>query len=193
VLSLIDLGKDVVQGKADDGTAVLTAKDGTAVWTAKEGEVSVLGGPWSCVSIPCVPAGSYQMRLTFVRTQSSHGICVVLPVGPAGTAFVIGDAETGLLLNAKTPPATASRVLLTNDQEYALDIKVLVAADQADIAVLLDEKPCYQWQGPQSALAVADWLRLKDSRCPGFGSHYATVVFKSVRLRMLTGHLTLLR
>jgi hypothetical protein len=70
---------------------------------------------------------------------------------------------------------------------------VLVAGDQADVSVELNGKPCANWRGPQSALSVPDWCRLKDPRCPGLGGTYIEVVFKSIRLRMLTGTAKMLR
>jgi hypothetical protein len=182
---LVDLQKDVVQGKGDDGRDT---------WKIRDGNLVTTGGSNSRVSLPVAPAGSYEMEIDFERTRGEHGVFFVLPVGASGVGCLLSHATDGLRLE-NTRPAAPKFALpkLINGQTYTIHFRVLVAGDQADVSVELNGKPCANWSGPQSALSVPDWCRPKDPRCPGLGGTYIEVVFKSIRLRMLTGTVKMLR
>ncbi|MBE3123986.1 MAG: hypothetical protein IMZ65_04210 [Planctomycetes bacterium] len=57
----------------------------------------------------------------------------------------------------------------------------------------LDDKPFIRWQGPQADLSVPDDVILVAPKCAGLGAHLSPVMFRSARLRMLTGKARVLR
>jgi len=179
---LVDLQKDVVKGKDDNGRDT---------WKIRDGNLVTTGGSGSRILLPCVPAGSYEMEIVFERTREKFQVFFVLPVGASGVSCSIRDE---LWLGHTKPAASKlAPVKLINGQTYTIHFRVLVTGDQAEVSVELNGKPCADWRGPQSALSVPDGVRLKDPRCPGLGGSYIEVVFKSIRLRMLSGKAKLLR
>ena len=176
LLKLIDLEKDIVQGK----------------WQKSDGELESVGGPGDCrrVVVPCVPAGNYQLRVRLVRLRSNYHSVAILPVGTSGAevAFGLGDMK-----GVAKPPDQKIPFNIVSGQEYEFDIIVLLARDQADITITANGKPNLHWQGPQSALRVSDQWRLPDPRVLGLGAYACEVVFKSAKLKMLSGKARLLR
>jgi len=83
-----------------------------------------------------------------------------------------------------------------DNQDYVLDIQVVPSGDQAEVIVDLDGKPHFRWQGPQSALGVDTqykMAKMADPTCPAVGANDTSVLFKAVKLRMISGTATLLR
>ena len=180
LLRLIDLEKDTVEGKGR--------------WQRVEGGLLYLGGfpDWSRVVIPCAPVGSYQLKVRLVRLDSTYYCVAILPVGSSGVVVTFGKEDEQLVGVPKKPDQTLP-LGMVNAQEYEFDITVLLARDQADITITANGKPHVHWQGPQSALFVADHWRLPDLKLLGLGVEYSKTVFKSARLRMLSGKAKLLR
>jgi len=73
-----------------------------------------------------------------------------------------------------------------------VSVKVEVDDKQVSLAASLDGKPLTSWTGPPSALNLGQW-RMPDKQRPGLGAAKANVVFKSVRLKILTGEARPLR
>ena len=123
-----------------------------------------------------------------------------MPVGSQSVALSMswhyGLLSALELINGKGPAENGTAVrpgILQNNHEYALLIKVQVAGTDAQVAVSLDGRPLTSWQGPVSALSLYPDLRLPQAGCPGIGAYDATVVFRSARLRMLSGEAKPLR
>jgi hypothetical protein len=179
LLGQTDPEKDTVAGK----------------WQLKDGVLSMAPGDRGRIRLPCVPLGSYQLSLKFLRAAGDHEIVVYLPVGATGVTLIFdrwGFDQT-LLANAPGGSARAGAFRLVNGKEYSLDIRVLVSGDQADIAVQLDGKPIINWTGRQSALAINDEWRIADWKGFGLAASPTNVSFNAVRVRMPTGTAKLLR
>ena len=176
LLKLIDLEKDFVQGK----------------WQKSDGELQCRGGPPDgCrVVVPCVPAGNYQLRVRLVRLRGTYHSVAILPVGTSGAAVTFGSGDIG---EVAKPPDQKIPFNIVNGQEYEFDITVLLASDQADITITANGKPHAHWQGPQSAIRVSDLWRLPDPRVLGLGVYTCPTVFKSAKLKMLSGKAKMLR
>ncbi len=185
LLPLIDPAKDAVKGD----------------WKRQGGIVAIVK-PVECgrITIPIAPQGSYELQVKFVRTSGDGEVVVIFPVGSARIKLGLNvwhGLGSGLaLINRKEAHKNETGVrpgTLVNGREYALHITVVAKGDQAQIAVRLDGKPYINWRGPQSALSLSSWWALPKSGCLGLGTHESTVVFRSVRLKMLSGEARLLR
>ena len=152
------------------------------------------------IMVPVAPEGSYELQVKFVRTSGDQCVAVILPVGSARVILMLSrqhGQDSGLeLINGKYVENNETAVrpgTLVNGHEYALDIAVVAKGDQAWIAVRLDGKPYIDWRGPQSAFSVPAHWHLAEPGCLGLGAWESTVVFRTARLKMLTGKARLLR
>lgn len=184
LLRLIDLEKDTVEGKGK--------------WTHAEGQLLYAGGPpdWTRVSIPCTPAGNYELKVRIACLQGNpDGYAVaVLPVGPTAVAacfFYHGDSV--VLGGLEKPREQRVAFTVVDGHEYEFDVAVLLTRDQADITITSGGKPQLHWQGPQSALRGGDVWRMPDTKLLGLGVESAKMAIKSARLRMLSGKARLWR
>ena len=184
LLGLIDLEKDTVEGKGQ--------------WTHAEGELLYAGGApdWSRISIPCTPAGNYQLRIRVacLRGDPYAYAVAVLPVGPTAVAacfFYRGDSV--VLGGIEKPREQRAVFTVVDGQEYEFDVVVLLTRDQADITITSGGKPQLHWQGPQSALRGGDVWRMPDAKLLGLGIESAKMAIKGARLKMLSGKARLWR
>ena len=175
-LKLVDLEKNVVQGK----------------WERKGRALVCAPAAGSRTAIPVTPTGSYEVRLTFARMTGTNAVAVLLPVGPTACGLVLSakDGEASGLegINGKWAGANESAVrpgTLVNGREYALDIRVVVEGQKADIAADLDGTAFVHWKGPVSALSISDYWKMPNIRFLGLGSWEVAVEFRSVRVRAI--------
>ena len=172
-LEAVDLAKNVVAGK----------------WGVKDGCLS--NTSWGRVSLPVAPQGSYEMQVSFVRTAGDSTVTVCLPVGPSACALVLsasaGTASGLEFINSNSVTKGTEGCVrpgtLVSGKEYSLNIKVLLRADQAEVATELDGKPLVRWQGPVSALSNQAW-GLPDPKYVGVGAINPTV-FRRILVRNL--------
>ena len=177
-LQYIDPEKNTVAGKWE-----VTASGTLAVASGAKNSRFIL---------PITAPGSYELEVTFTRTNGSDAVAVCLPVGRAACTLMLagdGGAASGLdLVNNKPYKDNETSVRpasLFNDSKYTVVARVLLHADEAEIIITLNGKPYIKWRGPPSALGRAEAWKLPDGRCPGLGACNATVVFHSVRMRTL--------
>ncbi len=185
LLPLVDLAKDAVKGDWKRQGGMLTISEKIE---------------FGRIMTPVAPEGSYELQVKFVRTSGDSDVAVILPVGSARVKLGLSawdGAVSGLeRINGKDVKDNETAVrpgTLVNGREYALDIAVVAKGDQARIAVRLDGKPYIDWRGPQSALSMNPNWYLAEPRCLGLGAWQTTVVFRTARLKMLTGEARLLR
>jgi len=180
LLKLADPSKHAIEGK----------------WEFKGGGLSItrvwpLSGRFV---FPCVPEGSYEVMFVMMCVDGQGG-GMILPVGDTGVFFHFmtgggrfDGAKPGQLAAQQLTPGE-----LVNGKDSTLDIRVIQKKDQAEITVNLDDKPYLYWQGPQSDLSVPDrakWLRPLRVSLDACGS---TVIFKSVKIRTLSGKLKMVK
>ena len=184
LLPFVDPAKDAVKGKwKRQGSAIAITKSESHSRTA----------------IPVAPQGSYELEVRFVRASGNEDVNILLPVSNSRVMLMLsgwGGTVSGLeLINGKRASSNETTVkpgALENGRQHYLQINVLLKGDQAQIAVRLDGKPYLRWRGPHSALSMLPYWRLPTAGCLGLGA-YSTVVFHSVRLKMLSGEARLLR
>ncbi len=180
LLPLVDAAKDAVHGtwqRQDSGLAITSP---------------LLAGR---IVLPVAPEGGYELHVRFVRLTGDDTVAVFLPARRERSILMLshrhGELSVLDLGGVDEPRVRPAR--LVNGREYSLRIKVLLEGGQADIAVILDGKPYMNWHGLASALSVHHSWRLPQAGCLGLGVNNSHVVFRSVRLRILSGNARLLR
>lgn len=185
LLALVDPAKATVAGK----------------WERKGSTLAIVSpAHFGRIMIPVDPNGGYETHIKFVRTSGDNAVGVILPVGSTAINLQLsafGGTVGGLeMIRGKGNRYNETAVkpsVLQNGREHHIHVKVLLERAQARITVALDGKPFTQWRGPQSALSQwQDW-GVPNRRCLGLGASGSTVVFRSARLKMLSGHAKLLQ
>jgi hypothetical protein len=145
------------------------------------------------ITFPCMPEGSYQISVKFVRTSGKQGVGVRLPVGASAVSLRLGAAdEITMLEGLSTGAVSGGESRLSDNREYTFEVTVLLKGDQADIAATLDGKPNLRWQGAQSA-ATGAGADGRDIKCLGLGKYpESDITVRSARVRMLAGKATML-
>jgi len=179
-LKLIELPKHIIQGK----------------WRKQKNEVFVENESRSClITIPLSPQGNYQIEVVFVRTEGKGQVGVHFPVGKTSCAVVLsayngwahglekvrkasGDLQEGKWVHPGT---------LVNNQEYCLNINVVVKENEAEIKTNLDGKDLLQWQGPLSSLRPSYGWGVTNTKFLMLHAWNSAVQFKKVRIRQLKG------
>jgi hypothetical protein len=119
---------------------------------------------------------------------------MILPAGGSRCLLSLGHnggAVSGLaFINGKDyadNEAAVCPAALANAKEHALDVKVVIRADRAEITVLLNGGPYIHWEGPQSALSVDAGARYAPQGCMAIGAGPAYTL-RNVRLQILSGN-----
>lgn len=146
------------------------------------------------IALPLAVEGSYEISLKVVRIEGEMDVGVYLPAGDRASLLLLNSADGGCDLTRTAGPRLKEvKLKLDNGREYQLDIRVMLTADQAEITVAVDGNSLMHWKGPQSSLSVFDDYRLAAPKCPGLAGNWSVFVFKSARLRMLSGKARVLR
>ena len=162
-------------------------------WTTKAGVLTTTGGrSFAKITLPWIPEGSYELKIAFIR-KSGREIALMLPVGDSATIFCVGMLSYPLLRNSSSP-STIKGVSgigkLTDNTEYAIQVKVIVKKDQAEIRIGLNGKLALEWKGAPKQLSPYRGWALPDKRTLGLGVYSAVVDFKQASLRMTSGRAT---
>ena len=180
LLAMVDPARDTVLGRW------LLLPDGLAViWRPGDPR-----SPWARILVPAAPQGSYELKGRFVRTSENREVFVVLPAGETAVALVLSkkDGDSSALESIQGSSGAVVRPgALENGREYALHAKVVLAGEQAEVMVNLDGEPYIAWKGPRSDLSVAKGLEVTEPGCFGLGVQSACVLWRSLRLKMLSG------
>ena len=169
-------------------------------WEKKDGRLTIFpsGQPYERIAVPVAPQGSYELQITLVQKGGPDAVAVMLPAGPTACNVVFGayaGAVSGLEMvkgnNADKNETTVKPSALPGGQECTATIKVLVHASDGEIAVELNGKPFIAWKGPLSALTPHPGWGMPDRKVLGLGAHNATVEFRRMRIRMLSGDVKL--
>jgi len=179
LLALVDPARDAVLGD----------------WSLKDGALAMTGPGGTRLAVPVALEGDYQFQAQFAQMAGDNEVAFLLPAGDRATALLIGKEvrrRSGLFW-AENGDTMVSPAPLSVREVHLLDVTVRSADDKADIDVRLDGQPYFHWQGRLSSLTVWDAYQLPDGRRVGLGAWGGEVVFKSARVRMLSGHARPLR
>lgn len=180
LLAMVDPARDTVVGRW------LLLPDGLAViWRPGDPR-----SPWARILVPAAPQGSYELKGRFVRTSENREVFVILPAGETAVALVLSkkDGDSSALESIQGSSGAVVRPgALENGREYALHAKVVLAGEQAEVTVNLDAEPYMAWKGSLSDLSVGKGLEVTEPGCFGLGVQSACVLWRSLRLKMLSG------
>ena len=184
LLALVDPVKDAVAGKWQ--------RRGATVVVAQPAKPAKL-------AVPVVPQGDYELEVRFIRLTDASAVAAIVPVGSAAVSVVFGakgekwhglEFVEGKGTDANSTARPAGKI--QNGREYVLHTVVRVQEKDAGIAVGLDGRPLTVWRGPTASLSVYSPWALPGSDRFGLVTD-GVVVFRSVRLKMLSGEARLLR
>lgn len=178
LLKLADPAKHAVEGK----------------WELEGGSLSIKPCSGRFV-FPCIPQGNYEVMFAMKGVEGNGGGGMLLPVGDTGV-FLNFTPGGGRFDGANPGQPTAEQLspgALVNGKEFTFDIRVIQKKDQAEIAVNLDGKPYLHWQGPQSDLSVPDRVKWLEPLRVSLGTNWTHIIFKTVKIRSLSGKLKMLK
>jgi len=149
---------------------------------------------------PIAPAGSYALDAQFVRVSGDDTVCFVLPVGPRSVSLLFSawhSAVHGLGgIKGRDPRSNPTGVkpgILRNGVTYRAYMTVKVRGERVRITVRVNGDVLIAWEGPLADLSPhGGWVSPRPGQ-PAFGTSYADAVFRSVRLKMLSGEARVLR
>jgi len=176
---------DLVAGVDPDKDAV------AGTWQRKDVLALVKSCDRARLALPWQVAGDYQLKVEFARTRGGADITFILPVGSRSTALILGKeggARSGLFWAGGNSCDLVKPAPVENNKVHDLDVTVQTGAGKIRVAVSLDGKPYFDWQGPESNVVIWDAFQLPNNASPGLGSWNGNeIVYKSVQLRMLSG------
>ena len=177
LLKLVNPAKDTVAGK----------------WTAKAAGLQVLPWAYARLMLPIVPDGSYELAIRFLHVAGDETVVVHLPAGTSPVTAVLA-AKGGYYgletINGKgvRKNATTQRLGgLAKAREHVFAVKVVREGDDVAISAALDGRAIINWKGPQSALSIHTCWAMPNRKALGLCTYGSHVIFRSVRLRMLSG------
>jgi len=187
VLRLVDTSRDRVEG----------------IWTWNGNELSCKSVPFSRVGIPVSIDGGYDLEVEFTRTAGWGDVATVVSAGSHQCTAVLsawGGQVSGLAvvgshdINDPDNPSTVRPGKVENNHRYRLLVSVRVMADdQASVDVSLDGAPYLpRWKGDPAALSLRPWWSVPNPRQTGLCSYGCKVTFHSARLRIISGHASLI-
>jgi hypothetical protein len=138
----------------------------------------------------CAPDGSYTLSMKVLLNTVGECVSVYLPVGNSRVQAAL-FFEKGVAVKAAGPGVFGETGPPVKGKEYAVDLKVTVDGNQADIGITLDGKLSLHWSGALSALMTDEdspgipCIRLSPRTC--------SVVFTRLRLDVVSGKARLLR
>jgi serine/threonine protein kinase len=180
LLALVDPSADATRGK----------------WERRDGFLLAQGGWYSCLLLPVVVDGSYELSVS-ARDPGGKAayVMVLLPVGASCTRFQCGafDRSPALFAGPKPAPEILLREAPVAGAECRADVKVVTDRDQGEITALTDGKPGLHWKGRQADLGVEALWQPSRPFAPGLCAHGEPVLYTSAKLRMLSGEARLLR
>ncbi|MBE3098904.1 MAG: ThuA domain-containing protein [Planctomycetes bacterium] len=172
LLKLVDLEKNVVNGTWQRQGAALGP-------TAPALGVRVM--------VPLPISGSYELQARVVRLSGNGQATFILPLKSAQFEAVFGHANGKAFLYIIKDRDVSVPSRIENGREFEAQVKVLQEEDKVTISMAMDGKPLLAWQGPESQVSLAGGWKLPQKNCLGLGVYNSVAVFKSVRLRMLSG------
>jgi len=184
VLALVDPAKDAVRGNWQRKGAALV--------------IESQPGQENQIKVPVVPRGNYEFQFKFTRSDPSgaYMVSVIIPVAESSVMLDLGaggaDPEAHLLESIKGKGIDGNETLLRpaaleDGVAYSVSVKVETDPTGAGISVVLDGKPIITWRGPAGDLSVHPAWRLPDHRGPALIAKSCSVIWHSVRLRMISG------
>ena len=181
LLPLVDPAKDALYPRPDAREECKRQEGGIFLHSPNE----------AFLTLPCIPAGDWQLHVTF---ELHHGtVGVVWPVGSArGVLWWRTDWRFARLTEGSKPdPNELAPAPLVAHQPYAIDITARERGREAEIAVKVGGRPHLYWRG--DPLGLQPGPKLKNLKCIGLAACYGHSMIRKCRLRMLSGKALLLR
>jgi len=178
-------------------------------WSVQANGLAVAPFPDGYLVIPALPEGDYELQAAFTRTVGSgRGVIIALPVGRGMALLRLGRGLSGYYSSSPYSEYNSSGLELVEGREshansttctpskvatgrrHVVDITVTLEGSNAQVTIKLNGKDYIQWTGPQSDLTCPVLgNRKQPPRTFGLGADTSTVLFDTLRVRMITGQL----
>ena len=138
------------------------------------------------LTIPVAVEGSYELHVQFERTYGSDTIGVVLPLGRSRQCLLAlnHEGKTSGLLDTT---GDVMRDAVFSNRTHNLIVEVHTTGDETTIVSRLDGRSYVRWQGRTTDLGLPGEWSLDNSNALGLAAGRVTVLFKSVRIKMISG------
>ena len=176
-------------------------RDSTGGFWEWKGDVLVTSQPKknATVLLPAAAEGDYRLEAQFTRTSGQDAVAMIVPVG--GNLCLMTFSESSgkvsrLGVDVKLSRSERESKIrvepgdLTNNQKHAVSVLVRLRGDVATIQVSLDGEPYFFWSGDPKAVSANGWP-MPPVKQFAIGTN-ESVTFHSVRLRPISGKITLL-
>ncbi len=177
-LRLIDVRKNVLDGK---------------VTVERGGLMLKAGSPgWARVAAPVEMSGAYEVQLAFARVAGNDDFTVALPAGGRHVLLVIdgwGGGRTALHRGGEDLIVGSTAQLLANGRRYTLQIAVTPddSQQQVEIQAKLDGKPIIKWSGPATSLGVPGTDQMGHPGNIGLRTSSCSHVIHEFKVKAITG------
>lgn len=164
-------------------------------WLKEKGTLRVKPSEFGQIALPMSPEGSYELRVVWQRTEGQDGVVIGFPAGKSRCNLNIGgwgntvtglETVNGIGADGQQDPNLAVGRGVENGKFQDYRIRVEPDGAKVKIAVTINGKSTFAWEGLQAALNVHNvWDRHRSLNVV-LGAHKSDVTFKSVRVKLLS-------
>jgi len=162
-------------------------------WTLESAGLEVLPSAYARLMLPVVPDGNYELDLRFMRVAGDEILVVHLPTGSSPVTAILAakggyyGLETIGGKGVRENATTRRQGGLERGREHHFAVKVTREGGGVAIEAALNGRSIINWKGPASALSAHSCWSMPNRMTPGLCTYGSQVIFRSVRLRMLSG------
>ncbi len=147
------------------------------------------------LQLPVELHGSYELEVSFVRTDGNESVGIILPLGGGHRCMLRlarNDKASGLeMINGKKAhenETTVSPHWLDNGRGYTVTARVnRMDGGTVRVDIELNGRQFTQWQGKASECQLLAGIDIPNKDAPALFAYNSGVNFRAVRGRMLTG------
>lgn len=189
LLPLIDLERAVVSGtwkirETDEGKTLTIADVSRDIEPAR-------------LTLPCRPAGGYELAFTFTRTSGAGAVRIILPRSGQRLLFSYPDIEPGAGENRQAamlaaldgapltePPEEEDADPLQNGRAYRLEVTVSQTGKETRVVARLDDDVVYDWTGEFPRQTAVKANAHADNRAVALEVLDSTFDYRNLQLRV---------
>lgn len=147
------------------------------------------------LQLPVELHGSYELEVSFVRTEGNESVGIILPLGGGNRCMLRlarNDKASGLEMiqgkKAHQNDTTVSPHWLDNGRGYTVTARVSrMDGGRVRVDIEINGRQFTQWQGKASDCRLLGGIDIPNKDAPALFAYNCAVSFRAVRVRMLNG------